>query len=92
QTFSENGFPFARSLPYIVGYTELICSFLFFLGLFTRPVAFILSSILFVATFTIHLEGDINYPFLMYTCCIAILYFGGGKFSMDTILNKKLMT
>jgi putative oxidoreductase len=84
------------SLFGIAGMFELIGGTLLVLGLFTRPVAFILSGEMAAAYFIEHLplsflpilnEGD-----LAVSLCFTFLYLsfaGGGPWSLDAILPKK---
>jgi putative oxidoreductase len=84
------------SLFGIAGMFELVGGALLVLGLFTRPVAFILSGEMAAAYFIEHLplsflpilnEGD-----LAVSLCFTFLYLsfaGGGPWSLDAILPKK---
>jgi putative oxidoreductase len=84
------------SLFGIAGMFELVGGTLLVLGLFTRPVAFILSGEMAAAYFIEHLplsflpilnEGD-----LAVSLCFTFLYLsfaGGGPWSLDAILPKK---
>ena len=83
------------SLFGIAGMFELIGGTLLVLGLFTRPVAFILSGEMAAAYFIEHLplgflpilnEGD-----LAVSLCFAFLYLafaGGGPWSLDGMIDK----
>lgn len=78
------------------GTLELVGGALIVIGLFTRPVAFILSGMMAVAYFMAHAPQGF-YPLLnggelavMY--CFAFLYLsaaGGGPWSLDAIIRKK---
>src|SRR6266849_8594720 len=82
------------SLFGIAGMFELVGGTLLILGLFTRPVAFILSGEMAAAYFIEHFphsffpiqsEGD-----LAVTLCFAFLYLsfaGGGPWSLDALLG-----
>jgi putative oxidoreductase len=98
------GFPFAPmfanvqidSLAGIGGLIELIGGILFTIGLFTRPVAFILSGFTAAAYFLAHASKGF-YPLLnggelaaLY--CFVFLYFtfaGGGPWSADALIRRK---
>ncbi len=98
------GFPFVPtfanvqigSLSGMGGLIELIGGILFTIGLFTRPVAFILSGFTAAAYFTAH-AGKGFYPVLnggelaaLY--CFVFLYFafvGAGSWSVDALLGRK---
>src|ERR1700682_785751 len=83
------------SLFGISGMFELVGGTLLILGLFTRPVAFILSGEMAAAYFIEHFphsffpiqnEGD-----LAVTLCFTFLYLsfaGGGPWSLDAIMGK----
>lgn len=78
------------------GILEVAGGLLLLLGLFTRPVAFVLSGLMAFAYFLVHAPrgfwtlpngGDLA---VMY--CFAFLYFaaaGGGKWSLDRLLRGK---
>jgi putative oxidoreductase len=78
------------------GLIELIGGVLFTIGLFTRPVAFILSGFAAVAYFMAH-AGNGFFPLLnggelaaLY--CFVFLYFtfaGGGPWSADALMGRK---
>jgi putative oxidoreductase len=79
------------------GYFELIGGILVILGLFTRPVAFILSGEMAFAYFLAHNPRS---PFpilsggdLAVVLCFTFLYFtfaGGGSISLDQMMKKKI--
>jgi putative oxidoreductase len=85
-----------QPIYYAAGVIELIGGSLLLLGLFTRPVAFILSGEMAVAYFHDHapasffpVENDGGLPIMF---CFAFLYFffaGGGPLSLDRLLLKK---
>ena len=84
------------SLAGAAGLIELIGGILFTIGLFTRPVAFILSGFTAAAYFTAH-AGKGFYPILnggelaaLY--CFVFLYFtfaGAGPWSVDAAINRE---
>ncbi|VIO68930.1 hypothetical protein CI1B_24640 [Bradyrhizobium ivorense] len=84
------------SLAGIGGLIELIGGALFLVGLFTRPVAFILSGFTAVAYFMAH-AGKSFYPILnggelAAVYCFVFLYFvfaGPGPLSLDAIRESK---
>jgi putative oxidoreductase len=83
------------SMPGIAGFLELIGGVLLLLGLFTRPVAFILSGMTAVAYFMVHAPRGF-YPILnggelaaLY--CFVLLYIaaaGPGPWSVDAMRRK----
>lgn len=95
------GFPVDARIPYelmsrngAAGLLEVVGGLLLLLGLFTRPVAFVLSGLMAFAYFLVHAPrgfwtlpngGDLA---VMY--CFAFLYFaavGGGRWSLDRLLR-----
>jgi len=78
------------------GTLELVGGALIVLGLFTRPVAFVLSGMMAVAYFMAHAPNSF-YPLLnggeqAATYCFVFLYLsaaGGGPWSLDAIIRKK---
>src|SRR5256714_11892569 len=78
--------------PGAQGLIELIGGFLFAVGLFTRPVAFILAGDVAVAYFMAHAPRGffplLNGGELAIVYCFAFLYFwlaGGGEWSLDRL-------
>jgi putative oxidoreductase len=84
------------SLYGVAGMFELVGGTLLVLGLYTRPVAFILSGEMAAAYFIEHFpvsffpvlsQGD-----LAVTMCFALLYLsfaGGGPWSLDALIDRK---
>jgi putative oxidoreductase len=93
---SPNGAPEFMSLPWIAGALELVGGSLLILGLFTRPVAFILSGQMAVAYWMAHAPrspfpvlngGDAS---ILY--CFVFLYLvfaGGGAWSVDNLMRRR---
>lgn len=84
------------SLMGVAGILELVGGTLILLGLFTRPVAFILSGQMAVAYFMAHAPAGFlpiqNRGELAALFSFVFLYFafaGAGKFSLDSIYCKK---
>jgi putative oxidoreductase len=82
----------AMSLPGINGMIELVGGVLIVLGLFTRPVAFILAGDMAVAYFIAHSPRGffplLNGGELAIVYCFVFLYLavaGGGVWSLDTL-------
>lgn len=88
--------PEVATLPWIAGVLELVGGALLALGLFTRPIAFVLSGQMAVAYWMAHApqslypvqnQGDAAILF-----CFIFLYIaaaGGGPWSLDRALFKK---
>jgi putative oxidoreductase len=90
-------FPVARAFPLelwslagVAGMLELAGGTLFLIGLFTRPVAFVLSGLMAFAYFIAHAPQGfwpiVNRGELAVLYCFVFLYFaaaGGGPWSID---------
>lgn len=83
------------SLTGVAGILELAGGLLILLGLFTRPVAFILSGLLAVAYFMSHAPGGfwpiLNRGELAALYSFVFLYLaaaGGGQWSLDRLLRR----
>src|SRR6201996_1441852 len=84
------------SLYGAAGCIELVFGTLLLLGLFTRPVAFILSGEMAFAYFISHAPKNffpvVNGGSLAIALCFACLYLstsGGGPISLDALIRKK---
>jgi putative oxidoreductase len=96
------GFPLPRRAPFelfsltgVAGLLELVGGALLLFGLFTRPVAFLLSGQMAVAYFLAHApqgfwpianRGELAalYSFLF----LYLAFAGGGEWSVDTLLRR----
>lgn len=98
------GFPYSEmlsnlapfSLPWIAGWVELIGSPLLLLGLFTGPVAFLLSGEMAIAYFWVHLPNGFfplrNGGIEAILFCFIFLYIaaaGPGPWSLDGLLARR---
>jgi putative oxidoreductase len=93
---SEQAAPELLSLGGISGILELVGGVLLVLGLFTRPVAFILSGMMAVAYWYAHAPQDFfpvnNGGDAAILYCFVFLYLfaaGGGPWSLDAWLRSK---
>jgi len=84
------------SLYGVAGMFELVGGTLLVLGLFTRPVAFILSGEMAAAYFIDHFPHNLlpikNEGDLAVSLCFAFLYIsfaGGGPWSTDAVMRKE---
>jgi len=88
--------PELLSLPWIAGMLELVGGALLVVGLFTRPVAFILSGQMAFAYWLAHAPKS-PFPLLnggdaAILFCFVFLYLafaGGGPWSLDALLRRK---
>jgi len=88
--------PEAFSQMWIGGWIELIGGALLLVGLFSRPVAFILSGMMAVAYWQFHAGGNfwpiLNQGELAIMYCFTFLYIffaGPGPISLDAMLRKR---
>ena len=86
-----------KSLMGLAGALEFLGGILIVLGLFTRPVAFLLSGEMAVAYFKAHAPHGIwpvaNKGELAVLYCFVFLYLciaGAGPFSLDAIFHRKI--
>lgn len=89
------------SLFGVAGILEVVGGFLLILGLFTRPVAFLLSGQMAIAYFIAHAGANnfwlplINQGESAVLFCFIFLYFvfsGGGAFALDNRVNSAKTT
>jgi putative oxidoreductase len=93
---SEHAFPALFSLMGLQGLLELVGGFLILIGLFTRPVAFILAGDMAVAYFMAHAPRGffptLNGGQLAILFCFVFLYLvfaGGGEWSVDAQIARR---
>lgn len=87
----------STSLPGIAGWMELVGGALLLLGLFTRPVAFLLSGLMAFAYFLAHAPKAPLLPLMnggesAVLFCFIFLYFsaaGGGAWSLDDLRARR---
>ena len=84
------------SLSGIAGILELVLGAMLVAGLFTRPVAFVLSGLMAAAYFIAHAPRDfypiVNGGELAALYCFVFLFLaaaGGGTISLDRIMGRK---
>jgi putative oxidoreductase len=91
------GFPVSpASLLGAASILEIVGGFLLLIGLFTRPVAFVLAGEMAVAYFKAHAPQGflpiMNHGELPVLLCFLFLYLsaaGGGRWSLDAVLNAR---
>jgi len=89
--------PEVMSLPWIAGVLEVVGGALLIVGLFTRPVAFILSGQMAVAYWMFHHSSEKIYPLLnggdgAILFCFIFLYLvfaGPGPWSLDALRRRE---
>jgi putative oxidoreductase len=91
-----SGAPPMFSQFWIAGVLETFGGFLIVLGLFTRPVAFLLAGEMAVAYFQAHAPRGfwpiMNNGEIVVMFCFAYLFFfanGGGPYSLDAVLGRR---
>lgn len=99
--FADLGIPLAKASAVLVGSVEFFGGLLLVLGLFSRLAALPLATIMIVAFATVHKASltvlfqhpDValkEEPFLFLLICLIVIAFGSGKFSLDSLLKKKI--
>lgn len=93
---SKEGFTAATGLMLFAGILELGGGILILIGLFTRPVAFLLCGFMAVAYFMAHAPGGylplVNKGEMAVLYCFVFLYLffaGGGSWSVDKLIRKR---
>ena len=91
--------PPVGSIFWIAGVLELVGGALLILGLFTRPVAFVLSGLMACAYWMVHAPQSpfpaLNGGDAAILYCFVFLYFvfaGGGAWSLDSVLFRARAT
>lgn len=91
------GFEPAIFWAWVVGGVEFFGVILLALGLFTRPVAFMLGFEMAVISFRVHFDSGFfwtahgyEYPLLMMMICVAFVIAGGGRYSLDRLIGRAL--
>ena len=81
----------------MAGSAEFFGGLLLIVGLLTRPTALILAVTMIVAIFSVHIHNGLfmsnnGYEFglALIAISIALLVQGGGKYSLDNIISRKL--
>lgn len=84
------------SLIWVAGALELVGGLCILFGIFTRPVAFILSGEMAFAYFMGHAKGGfwpvVNHGELAFLYCFLFLFFaaaGPGRFALENVWRKK---
>ncbi len=92
--FSQMGIEPALAMVYAAGAVEFFGGLLIALGLFTRPAAVAATVLLAVAVLKIHLgagfflgNGGYEYALMWLLITLAIVFRGGGRFSVDRRLG-----
>ena len=91
---NELGFPLPSLMVYMARSTEFFGGIFLSIGLFTRPVSFLLAFTMFIATVFANNanifsnDGYQSTPLLI--IFIIFMVIGGGKFSVDNLIFKRL--
>ena len=66
------------------------------LGLLIRPVALLFAAELLAMILAVHIHngfawsnGGVQYPMLLLAVCLAVLFRGGGYYSLDRLIGKE---
>lgn len=84
-------------LALLAGLIEFAGGILLALGLFTRPVAALVTGLMSVAVFQVHwaagffwTAGGIEYPLLWGLVALSFVFSGGGRYSVDALLGREI--
>jgi uncharacterized membrane protein YphA (DoxX/SURF4 family) len=89
-------FPFPLFMAFLAKGGEFFGGILVLTGLFTRVGAFLIAFTMLVATLTANLgknwevDGTITVSFCLFA--IPLIYWGGGKYALDSVFNKKAIS
>jgi putative oxidoreductase len=90
--FASIGIP--AWLAYIAAYTEFLGGILVLVGLFERYAAVLISVVMLVAMFKVHLPngfsiatGGIEYVFVLLFMALAIVTSGAGKYALSRVMT-----
>jgi putative oxidoreductase len=93
--FSKIGLEPALPMVYAAGVVELLGGLLVAVGLLTRPAAVAAFILLAVATFKVHfgqgfflLNGGYEYAMMWMLLMLAVVFKGGGRYSLDARLGR----
>ena len=96
-SFTAKGLPFAETLAYLTYFTEFVAAAGLALGLFTRFfAAMIWIEMIVIMTTFIGANGYFwtnrgsEYALLWWLICTAVIFRGGGRYSLDRLLPKEL--
>lgn len=84
------GFPFPFFFAWAAGLTEFLGGILLALGVFTRPVGFLLAVTMGVAAFMQHAADPLQVKemaLLYFVMAIVFMVRGGNKFSVDSLIK-----
>ncbi len=94
--FGKLGIPLPHFFAYLVTGVEAIGIILLALGLMTRFASFVLSIVMLVAIYTVHLQNGFSaanngYEIALYYLLFFLIFmtFGAGKYSIDHLLFDK---
>lgn len=83
------GFSPATFWAYLAAYAELLGGICLVLGAYTRIAALLVSIVMLVAIFKVHLskgfflaKGGYEYALLILFACVALMLLGAGKYSL----------
>jgi len=99
--FTSLNIPFPTLNAHFVSGLEFFGGILLILGLFSRPIAFLLTGSMFVAYWTADHDALVSIfsnpgkfygadPYTFLFAAIMVLAFGPGLFSLDALIEKKL--
>lgn len=99
--FASLNIPFPAFSAHMVAGLEFVGGILLILGLFSRPIAFLLAVNMFVAFWTADREAlrsvfsdpgkfYIADPYTFFFACVMVLIFGAGFFAVDNLIARRV--
>lgn len=97
QFMASQGFEPGFLMALIVGSAEFFGGFALLLGALTRPVAALLALIMLLAGTVVHAtaglflsNGGFEFALALWGMMMALLFLGGGRYSVDTVMARGL--
>lgn len=88
---AANGFPWASGAAYVSAYAQFVAGILLLVGLYTRPVAFVVVINFIVALVMVHRTLPFNAniaPLAMFVGGIFFVIYGAPRYSVDARMSR----
>jgi putative oxidoreductase len=97
EMIAGRGLPFPEALAYLTFFSESAAAVCLAVGLLTRLAAAVIAVEMLVVTFVFQwpfgffwTNRGYEYPLLLALLCVAIVFRGGGRYSIDRLIGKEL--
>jgi putative oxidoreductase len=94
ETITKLNFPNPYFFAWLAVWSEFLGGILLIAGLLTRPAAFFNAINMIVAAFMVHkgaLGQKAGFPFVYLILFILLMLNGGGRYSIDALLSKRII-